>query len=88
MEDVVVELNVGGVVMGTLQSTLTSRVSSRLASTFGKLPASLPQDKEGRGFVDRDPVAFSGVLNYLRLRKAGELWEAALPKDPRSTCRA
>ncbi|VDN59417.1 unnamed protein product, partial [Dracunculus medinensis] len=42
----------------------------------------LPVDDSGIYFIDRDPSSFTIILNYLRLKTAGQLWEACLPKDP------
>ncbi|CAJ0938404.1 unnamed protein product, partial [Mesorhabditis belari] len=38
--------------------------------------------RENEFFIDRDPKTFSVILNYFRLKTAGQLWEACLPKDP------
>ena len=51
--------------MKVRQSTLTSVADSRLDSKFsGRFP--IDKEPDGTVFIDRDPVAFREVINYLR----------------------
>ena len=72
MEDnnLVVELNVGGVYYTTALSTLTRESDSLLATLFAKdADKQLHRDSKGRYFIDRDGVLFRYVLDFLRNRK-------------------
>ncbi|XP_045169453.2 BTB/POZ domain-containing protein KCTD7-like [Mercenaria mercenaria] len=63
--DCVIELNVGGTLMNTLRSTVTKEADSLLANMIkGNVP--LTKDGTGRYFLDRDPVIFGHVLEFLR----------------------
>eukprot|EP00727_Mastigamoeba_balamuthi_P006685 m51a1_g2637 putative k+ channel tetramerisation subfamily protein (252) ;mRNA; r:586117-587156 len=67
----IVEINVGGTVFATTASTLRSRGSNFLTRLldYSNSPTSglgCLRDKDSRPFVDRSPVAFAAVLDYLR----------------------
>uniref|UniRef100_A0A914W1L0 Potassium channel tetramerisation-type BTB domain-containing protein n=1 Tax=Plectus sambesii TaxID=2011161 RepID=A0A914W1L0_9BILA len=80
----IIRLNVGGQSFGTQLDTLLFDRHSLLYQWFDAKPNNppLPVDRNGAYFIDRDPHCFGIVLNYLRLRTAGQVWEACLPKDP------
>ena len=60
-----VKLNVGGVVMVVGRQTLTSVPGSRLAEMF-LVDMNLRQVDQGEIFIDRDHLAFSYLITYLR----------------------
>ena len=65
----VLKLNVGGKEFMTTQSTLLSDQNSMLAKMFspdsnGRIPAT--QDDRGAFFIDRCPIYFGVILNFLR----------------------
>ncbi|XP_065179311.1 uncharacterized protein LOC135809811 [Sycon ciliatum] len=69
----VLGLNVGGTLYTTTWSTLTRHSSAdtdvqseMLGAMFSGRHASVPQDAEGRYFIDRDGRHFHFILNYLR----------------------
>jgi hypothetical protein len=62
----IIELNVGGTHMSALRETLCA-VESNLSSMFsGRWDGSHKIDKEGRTYLEFDPVQFSGLVNVLR----------------------
>ena len=75
----VVELNVGGTVFTTTLGTLRFEQDSMLARKFAEDSpfGQISTDKDGRPFVDRDPLSFAVVLDYLR--RGGRL--VRLPSD-------
>eukprot|EP00088_Acartia_fossae_P010274 TRINITY_DN15108_c0_g1_i4.p1 TRINITY_DN15108_c0_g1~~TRINITY_DN15108_c0_g1_i4.p1 ORF type:complete len:107 (-),score=16.31 TRINITY_DN15108_c0_g1_i4:224-544(-) len=65
----VITLNVGGVMLTTKRETLTKYPESKLAKMFdaeSPVLSSLPMQKDGSFFIDRDPETFKIILNYLR----------------------
>ena len=63
----VIVIDVGGVRFKTLRSTLCKYDDSMLAAMFsGRHAKPLPVDKDGVYFLDRDPVLFGVILQYLR----------------------
>ena len=70
----IVQLNVGGHQYITTRSTLTQVPDSLLSSMFAESP-SLPLDKDGSYFIDRNGPMFQYVLDFLRCS------QLALPKD-------
>lgn len=67
-EDEIITLNVGGTLFSTLKSSLKKKIgddehylSILLSSQFKVL-----RDKHGNIFIDRDPLCFPYILNYLR----------------------
>jgi hypothetical protein len=73
-----VKLNVGGTIYWTTEETLTNRGFNMLSSMVSHSnPAQLV---DGAYFIDRDPVPFRWLLNYLRgsnilpPRTSPELW--------------
>ena len=64
----IIDLNVGGTRFSTSRQTLLSDPDSMLAKMFDPDSAfSTPGlKKEGAYFIDRDPIHFRAVLNYLR----------------------
>jgi len=65
IDDTIIELNVGGTHFTSFKSTLCKEENSMLAAMFsGRHP--LTKDSKGRFFIDRDPVAFKVILDYLR----------------------
>ncbi|CAI5456061.1 unnamed protein product [Caenorhabditis angaria] len=81
-ENLIIRFNVGGKLHATLKTVFPT--DSMFHKWFVSRTKSIPFtiDKDGAYFVDRDPKSFGIILNYFRLRKAGQLWEACLPKDP------
>ena len=67
-EESVIDLNVGGTRFCTTRQTLLSDPNSMLAKMFDPESSfSAPGlKKDGAYFLDRDPVHFGAVLNYLR----------------------
>ena len=67
-EESVIDLNVGGTRFCTTRQTLLSDPNSMLAKMFHPASSfSAPGvKKDGAYFLDRDPVHFGAVLNYLR----------------------
>lgn len=64
-DNAIVKLNVGGTHFETTLVTLTSTSDSMLAAMFsGRF--TLPRDREGRVFIDRDGKRFRYILNFLR----------------------
>jgi len=64
MNEIIIELNVGGTFYTTYKSTLTKYPNSMLASMFsGRHPISTIN---GRYFLDCDGEIFINILNYLR----------------------
>ena len=77
-EKMLVKLNVGGTIYWTTEETLTNRGMNMLSAMVSHPnPA---QMIEGAYFIDRDPIIFRWVLNYLRgsnilpLRATQEMW--------------
>jgi hypothetical protein len=69
-----VEMNIGGLPLSSRRGVLTSVEGSRLAAAFGpRWFSSLPRDREGRVFVDEDPVVFRAVLDALAEREVGPI---------------
>eukprot|EP00405_Crypthecodinium_cohnii_P053417 CAMPEP_0206600392 /NCGR_PEP_ID=MMETSP0325_2-20121206/45777_1 /ASSEMBLY_ACC=CAM_ASM_000347 /TAXON_ID=2866 /ORGANISM="Crypthecodinium cohnii, Strain Seligo" /LENGTH=602 /DNA_ID=CAMNT_0054111705 /DNA_START=183 /DNA_END=1988 /DNA_ORIENTATION=- len=69
-EDEVLRLNVGGQLLSTRRSTLCCCEGSYLANMFsGRWEASIERDREGRYFLDFDPLAFKMVLRALQERR-------------------
>jgi len=64
----VIHLNVGGTPFQTTRATLTAAAGSMLAvkfqddSPFGEAVT----DADGKYFIDRDPVSFAWIIDYLR----------------------
>lgn len=78
----VIDLNVGGCFYSAHQSTLQSVGGSRLAEWFSKSPSEkLPQDKNGRIFIDRNGEIFYYVLEYLRNSKSALLPQTSAALD-------
>lgn len=68
--DIVIDLNVGGVMYQTLLSTLRKYADSKLYNIFSdKNIQEIPKDKKGYYFIDRDGSTFYYVLEYLRNNK-------------------
>ena len=67
-EESVIDLNVGGTRFCTTRQTLLSDPNSMLAKMFdpGSSFSAPGLKKDGAYFIDRDPVHFGAVLNYLR----------------------
>lgn len=64
-DNAIVKLNVGGSPFETTLTTLTSSPDSMLAAMFsGRF--TLPRDRDGRVFIDRDGKRFRYILNFLR----------------------
>lgn len=82
--DDVIELNVGGVHMTTARAVLCSATGSLLAGMFsGNFDAGHKRDKDGRIFLDVDPILFERILRHLRLRRiASPEQPAPLPHVP------
>ena len=66
--DAIITLNVGGTHMMTTLSTLTSVPNSTLGKMFSGRH-DLPKDKDGAYFIDRSPVPFAEILEFLRSPK-------------------
>jgi len=65
--DIVIDLNVGGILYQTLLSTLRKCPTSKLNDIFSEEHLqNLPKDQNGRYFLDRDGHTFYYVLEYLR----------------------
>lgn len=64
----IIRLNVGGSIFVTTFQTLQNISSSWFFHTFGGGPMKVlpPLQSDGTYFIDRDPVYFSNILNYLR----------------------
>ena len=60
----IVALNVGGTRFTTSMTTLQSEDSFLSSLVSGALPST--KDETGAFFIDRDPVAFATILNYMR----------------------
>lgn len=61
----ILSLNVGGTLFTTRLSTLRRYEDTMLAAMFsGRYH--IPQDAEGRYFIDRDGLCFGDILNFLR----------------------
>lgn len=64
-DNAIVKLNVGGTPFETTLMTLSSNPDSMLAAMFsGRF--TLPRDRDGRVFIDRDGKRFRYILNFLR----------------------
>uniref|UniRef100_A0AC35TLG2 BTB_2 domain-containing protein n=1 Tax=Rhabditophanes sp. KR3021 TaxID=114890 RepID=A0AC35TLG2_9BILA len=83
MQDLI-EFNVGGTHFTTTLKTISVEKQSFLYTWYVEHigAAHLLRDRDGKFFIDRDPMSFGVILNYLRLRVSNQLWEACLPKDP------
>ncbi|CAB3399151.1 unnamed protein product [Caenorhabditis bovis] len=81
-ENLIIRFNVGGTSYATLKTVfpMDSVFHKWFVSRSKAVPFTI--DRDGAYFVDRDPISFGIILNYFRLVKAGQLWEACLPKDP------
>eukprot|EP01118_Nematostelium_gracile_P009400 TRINITY_DN3163_c0_g1_i1.p1 TRINITY_DN3163_c0_g1~~TRINITY_DN3163_c0_g1_i1.p1 ORF type:complete len:222 (+),score=10.88 TRINITY_DN3163_c0_g1_i1:55-666(+) len=71
----ILELNVGGTFFSTHRSTLCKYEGSMLANLFSE-KHSLPKDRKGRYFLDRDPKSFEYILGFLRTT------QMVFPTDP------
>ncbi|KAL3787030.1 hypothetical protein HJC23_010647 [Cyclotella cryptica] len=64
--DDIIEINAGGRIIVTKHSTLTQVKGSRLEKLFsGRWDKALLKDRDGRVFLDVNPVGFEAVLDYL-----------------------
>ncbi|VDN07373.1 unnamed protein product [Thelazia callipaeda] len=81
---VIINFNVGGQQYSTTVSTLLEEKQSIFTQWFtgGNIKPPLEEDNKGAYFIDRDPISFGIILNYLRLKSSKQLWQACLPKDP------
>ncbi len=75
-------LNVGGRHFSVSVETLRCEPRSLLAEWFQGPEPPLSTDRNQNYFIDRDPKTFGIILNYLRLKSNGQLWQVCLPKDP------
>lgn len=83
INDEIININVGGKKFTTRRSTLAADPKSRLADWFGKPQTrSVPQDKAGNYFLDRDGKTFRYILSYLRFKKDKMLPIFGLPLKP------
>jgi len=66
-DNIVIDLNVGGIIYQTLLSTLKKNPTSRLHDMFtDENILKLPKDKNGKYFIDRDGHVFHYILEFLR----------------------
>ena len=66
----IVKLNVGGTVFVTTKTTLCIESESLFSKMFSNESSMKPSHKiEGAFFLDRDPVYFRVILNFLRSGK-------------------
>ena len=66
-QSVIVDLDVGGTLFRTTKQTLLSDPKSMLAKMFDPSASLVPVLRtDGAYFIDRDPVYFIIVLNFLR----------------------
>ncbi|CAM9634326.1 unnamed protein product [Choristocarpus tenellus] len=86
--DGIVHLNVRGHFMSTRRSTLVQCRHSVLAERFGVKRLSITKeeqavDENGRHVMDYCPVAFSRVLDVLRIRAVNQ-WQVSLSNTPKT----
>jgi len=80
-----VKLDVGGQIFATSESTLSNKKSGFFSAMFsGRW--SINKEEDGSIFIDRDPLIFGHILNYLRgeefpISKMGQIELERLKKD-------
>ena len=79
-QSVIVDLDVGGTLFRTTKQTLLSDPNSMLAKMFDPSASLVPVLRtDGAYFIDRDPVYFRVVLNFLRTGYLDKIDDCDLP---------
>ena len=66
--DEYIKINIGGQIFETLKSTITS-ISPYFARMFSDNFADPIRDNDGNVFIDKSPIGFQAIINWVRLGK-------------------